>query len=474
MPLEETLRRLPPGAVDFARELFDQHWSEAGWLYGRREVLELQGKLLSSDQWLDIEARADAHVVALQRGGRLVLDECERRTKVGDCGELHTAIRILCRGNHLGAFQAASARLDWRDPARAAAVADALAWDAPEPWHERVGAMLAHEGTPEHALGPLATVAALRGWALGDVLVRVLERRVGDLAATADAVARLDAGKAFGAAAMPFLSQLATADQEPRVRCAAATAALQLDPRAVVAYLGQLVATEPWAAVPLALAAGPEAFGVLAAALERSPQRSEILLGLGLLGHVDAVPLLVNALATEADAGTAAEALYLVTGAELHEEAHVVDDPADPDAEPGIGLLVMRLSRSRARWTAWIDEHGPWSSPGGPTQRLRLGLPFDPLRVLDELGRTSVRRELREAMATELSIRYRLPRGYSSRMPVATQRRALSRLRSTLQLRDQGRPPPGVGAWVVDGRVVPNHVVGHGVGHGMGPVGRAR
>jgi hypothetical protein len=191
MPLEETLRRFAPGAVDFVRELFDHHWSEAGWLYARREVLDVQGKLLSPDQWLAIEARAEAHVVALCRGGRLVLDECTARATDGDVGDLHTAIRVLCRSDRPKAFDALVNVLDWQEPARAAAVADALAWDAPEAWQELVAAVLTDEAAPPGALGQLAAATGLRGWPLGDLLLGVLEDRVGDLAATADAVARL-------------------------------------------------------------------------------------------------------------------------------------------------------------------------------------------------------------------------------------------------------------------------------------------
>jgi hypothetical protein len=219
-----------------------------------------------------------------------------------------------------------------------------------------------------------------------------------------------------------------------------------------VAYLGQLVGTEPWAATPLAMAAGAEAFRVLVAALERLPRHPEILLGLGMLGHVDGLPLLLDALADDGVAAVAAEALYIMTGAELHEQVVVVDEPIDEETEVGIGLHVMQLSRSPDRWTEWLKERGDASS-GAPTQRLRLGVPFDPLRVIDELGRTTLRPELREAMATELSIRYQVPRSYSSRMLVFEQRKALSRLVSALG----DRPRVEAGAWIVDGRAMPNH-----------------
>lgn len=459
MSLEETLRRLPPGAVAFARELFDHHWSEASWLYARREVLHVQGALLSSEQWLEIEARAEAHVVALDRGGRLVLDECEARLADGDTGELHTAMRVLCRGDHVSAFDASVDVIEWPAPARAAAVADALVWDAPDSWQELVAAILADEGAPEDALGPLATVVGLRGWPLGDLLVGVLEDRVGDLAATIDAVARLQVAEA-----LPVLSELLSSTKEPpAVRTAAATAMACFDAPAVAAYVGQLVGTESWAAIPLAMTAGAEAFPVLAAALERGVGRYPLLLGIGLLGHMDGIPLLLDALADDEAAPAAAEALYLLTGAELHEEASLVeDDGEEGDEEEGearVGLLVSRLSCERKRWTEWFDTHGLATSDGR-SRRLRFGAPFDPSRVLDELARTTLRPMLRDAMATELTVRYRLPRWYSSRCLVSRQREVLARSRSMLA----ERPRVEVGAWVTGGRALPSQSSGRGMG----------
>jgi hypothetical protein len=145
-----------------------------------------------------------------------------------------------------------------------------------------------------------------------------------------------------------------------------------------------------------------------------------------------------------------------MTGADLHEEATVVEEPDDEDSKPGIGLLVVQISRSRERWAQWLAEHG--FAAKGLLQRLRLGTPFDPGRVLEELGRTGLRPELREAMAAELSIRYQLPRSYSSRLLVPAQRAGIARLRSMLAERSRIE----VGSWVIDSRALPSHAPGAG------------
>lgn len=436
MALEDTLRRLPPAAAEFARERLEQHWSEAAWLYARRDVLHLQGHLVPPEQWHDIEIRAKAHVVALQRGGRLASSECEARARDGDHGELHTAVRVLCRNDLAEPFDALVNELDWQDQPRAWAVADALAWDAPEPWQRLVAAILEDESAPEDALGPLASVAGRRGWAMADALVAVLEDEAGDLAAVAEAVVRLGA-----ADALPALSAVVEGAGEAATRQAAATAAACFDARRLVDYLGRIVAHEPWAAVPLALGAGAEALPVLVGALERSPS-PEFVLGLGMLGHLDALPVLLRALADGRLAATAAEALYLLTGAELHEETALARD------QPVSGLVVERLPTSPERWVAWLEAHGLASGRSG--LRHRLGAPFDPHRVLDELARTTLRPAIRDAMAIELTIRHRIPYRYASRMLVAEQRTAIASTRVELERRPRTEP----GAWVADGRAM--------------------
>jgi len=349
-------------------------------------------------------------------------------------------VRVLCRADLPDELDALVNELDWQDEPQAWAVADALAWDAPASWQAVVTSILEDESAPEDALGPLASVAGLRGWPLVDVLLAVLEDGVGDLGATAEAVARLG-----GAAALPLLSAVVEGDHDPTVRRAAATAVACFDARALVAYLARIVALEPWAAVPLALGAGAEALPVLAAALERTPS-PELVLALGLLGHLDALPRLLGALADEKLAETAAEALYLLTGAALHEETEL----AKRSDGSGIrGVFIERLPTTPDRWRAWLEVHGG-ALRARPALRHRLGAPFHPLRVLDELARTTLKPEIRDAMAVELTIRHRLPYRYSSRMLVPAQRSALASTRAELER----RPAAPLGSWVSDGRAM--------------------
>lgn len=466
MPLADTLRRLPPAATDYARSLFDHHWLEASWLYERREVLYGQGALLSADGWLELEARTDAHVRALAKGGPLVLDECESKAIDGDIGELHTAIRLLCRNNQVDRFNALVERIDWQEPLRAWAVTDALAWDAPDAWQALVGALLGDEALPDEVLGPLARVVGLRAWPLGDSLLGVLEDRAGDLEPVAWALGVLGTRDA-----LPELYAVIQEDQPPAVKQAAAIAALRFAPGEVLAFLQQVVAKEAWAAIPLAIGGGPAVWSALSAAAKASPT-PEHMWAIGLFGYAGGIDLLLERVEDEECGAAAAEGLYLLTGAELFEEGYEVNPEAEPaeaepaeaepaeaepaEAEPAAdgedeedppGLLVRRLSRSRPAWSAWLDEHGPGLRARVGT-RIRLGVPFEPVNSLDEVLGHKVSAQLQGWMIAEIDVRYLLPvRGWP-RLPQRARQKSSRHGCEELQ----SRPKIITGEWYLAGQ----------------------
>lgn len=443
MSLADTLRRLPPAATDFARSLFDHHWFEASWLYERREVLHGQGALLCADGWLELEERTDAHVRALAKGGPLVLGECESKAIDGDVGELHTAVRLLCRGNQIDRFNALVERIDWQEPRRAWAVVDALAWDAPDAWQALLGALLGDEDVPDEVLGPLARVVGLRAWPLGDALLGVLEDRAGDLEAVTWALGVLRMSEA-----LPELYAVIQEEQAPAVKQAAAIAALRFAPGEVLAFLQQVVAKEAWAAIPLAIGGGPQVWSALSGAAKASPT-PEHMWAIGLFGYVGGIDLLLELVEDEACGAAAAEGLYLLTGADLFEEGYEVDPgaEAEAEAEPPVegeegeeppGLLVSRLPRSKATWSTWITEHGAGSQTTA-TARIRLGTPFDLVSAREEPATTKLAARLRQWMIEELDIRYRL---HATHWPRLSQTMMRCALRSS-QAATQAKTIPG-------------------------------
>ncbi|MCH9686573.1 MAG: hypothetical protein K0V04_34390 [Deltaproteobacteria bacterium] len=518
MSLSRTLGRLPPAATEYSRELMDEHWAEASWLYERRETLVDQQSLVDLDQWHRIETRADAHVEGLLAAGRLAIDDCPSRAIDGDAGELHTAIRLLARAEAFAPFAKLLTSIDWGTPGHAAAVRDALAWDGPDGWAQPVAALLEAEDTPPLAASALASAAGLRRWPIAGALVQRLERSNAGSATLLQALGRLQAAEA-----LPLLYDRLR-EGEPAVRRVAARAALRFEPAEVGAYLAQVARTDAWATLPLAVCAGPEAWPVLEARLDDSPS-SDGLLAVGILGATEGIEPLLDALSDETLASAAAESLYLLTGAPLYQRVVLVepvddghaddghaddghdddghdddaddgddndaddddfadddfadaddDDDADDDVDadayddfdeeqelertaprhaPAVtmapnddddGLVATRLTRDRDRWSAWLRRNE--TAFHGPTiRRMRLGVPFEPSRVLDELALTTCSRRLRSWMIEELAIRHSLASEYSPLLPVVRQRAALHQARR----QDAEAEPPVVGAWYLAG-----------------------
>ncbi len=443
MALDDTLARLPAAAEGYARSLLDHHWLEASWQHERRDVLWTQGALLDGKGWRELEARTEAHVAALARGGTLVFDQCEDRAVDGDVGELATAIRLLARTGQPDAFNNLLERLDWQEPARAHAIADALTWDAPGDWQELVAAILGDENAPDDALGPLARVVGRRGWPLGDALLGVLEDRVGDLEAVAWALGALEF-----ADALPELYELIQEPQPPAVRQAAALAAMRIDPREVLAFIEHVAPTQPWAVLPLAVAGGAGVHELLCRVVEAEPT-PQGLRALGLHGAVGGLDRLLAVVEDDTLGEAAADGLFLLTGAPLHEETREDDLGAEPEAAPTErpGLLISRLPRERATWEAWLDDSGA-ALRERPSVRVRLGRPYVPEVNLELLESTTVGPSVRDLIVEELAIRDRLPLRAWSRLARRTVDAQIEQARQQLR----ARPTSAIGGWILAGQ----------------------
>ena len=152
---------------------------------------------------------------------------------------------------------------------------------------------------------------------------------------------------------------------------------------------------------------------------------------LGWTGLVEAVPVLIAALASpdEPIQAASAEALERITGARLLEEVELeperIMDPDLPDPVPddkpslarqvssardqpeaGSPDRIERISRDAQRWRAW------WAQNGGNferNQRYRRGYPWSPHIVWTELGRALAIPSDRRWLKHELSLRTGAP-----------------------------------------------------------------
>src|SRR5690606_3777569 len=87
--------------------------------------------------WLDAEeldGRLEAHVDGLVVGGESALEFLRLHAADGEAPALGVAMRVFCRAERYDCVEAVLAAFDGADPARSAAVADALLAECPPAW----------------------------------------------------------------------------------------------------------------------------------------------------------------------------------------------------------------------------------------------------------------------------------------------------------------------------------------------------
>ena len=407
-------------------DVVEEHAEEAAFLVAQRRYLARTGQA-TWGRLAGVERRLDAHL-----DGLLVAEDAGRQQLGRSVPPGASAAYIATR---LAAADGPGAALD--------AVGDELA-DAEV---EATAEALVHHATGDRADGWTAPLAAALGDAspsrvrvaarvlgqarlpAGAELVRALARAPGPDAARAivDALGRLRYPPARSTVRLGYLAR-------PALARVAAGALLRMGNPQGLAWFGRRLADDPDAPLALAVAGGPDE-GAALAALARSEApaaRARALLALGVHGDPAHVGLLLDALDDEPE--TAALALRVLTGAPLVEEALVPDDPGHP--EDG-GDWVCRPLRRAADWRAWWDAHGAALQPG---VRHRAGQPFRAAVAAaapvggppDDLLPGS----LRDALASELAVRYGLDGPFQSTAYVRRQRRDLARLSASAPASD--------------------------------------
>src|SRR5262249_39607267 len=155
----------------------------------------------------------------------------------------------------------------------------------------------------------------------------------------------------------------------------------------------------------------------------------------------------------------AAEALHLITGAALNEEAFVPDKvdeaelfdeekeaqkagkaPTGPGGRPA-GGMVKRVSQNAEQWKQW------WSAREdrfNPRVRYRFGKPFAPALLTDLLEADASPPPLRRMALDELAIRYGADFPFATDQLVAEQRRLLPAIRQWTEANAERFP---AGSW---------------------------
>ncbi|MFO0761964.1 MAG: hypothetical protein U0359_36325 [Byssovorax sp.] len=170
-------------------------------------------------------------------------------------------------------------------------------------------------------------------------------------------------------------------------------------------------------------------------AAARSAPTPALVRALGRFGHVHALPLLVDLLASDDEdiVAAAAEALDRLTNAGLRA---VVEEPWDielpPEAALGGGTpvplrRVERVVTDPEPWSAWIRER---AGKLDPKVKTRGGAPFHPAQIVAELGAATTPPDRRGEALRELLVLTGVRTQFSPDDWVARQKRHLDALRA--------------------------------------------
>jgi hypothetical protein len=417
----------------FRRWLWAQQLEEASFLYEQRCFL------LDTDQlpWVDIadnEQRYQRHLFALDLLTRNSDGYADLDGLIEDAGGLHTAVSLYCRQGRFSALEAAIASTDLTDAARFTAIADALKWELPLSWRHRI--LKLAEAEEDRYIDLLAILFGYRRWPLDAVF---------DLAPNHISPEMIWAiGRSGATDGVSRLKAVLNADCEG-LKTDAAIQLLRLGYSRHLQEVFPIVNPNHWGILPLGLS-GMGAYQERLERLAAMAPSETVLLAIGLLGRPTAVELLISLLSHEHLGGDASLALQLVTGADLRETVFVPDEivpdelieaeriryeQGEPLFAPGEipGETVERLSRDPSVWMSWWRIHRPEFRSDTP---YRLGKPYAPMHLVDQLAFPQSNGLLRRLAYEELVIRYRIDFAFETDFSVCEQQRLLLEFRRWL------------------------------------------
>lgn len=419
----------------FARDIQSEHLSEASLLYEQRLGLLIDPELTWKDIG-DFEDRFEAHIDGLVVGEDLALEVCKQQVSEGDFGELHAAIRVFCRQNRLDLVLETIEAIDPEDTEKLQAVADALNNELPEAWQTDFIGLLKGENPK---LAPIIPkLIGYRRLNAGTELLQALQQNStnGSSPMLIWALGRLRERNAR----VPFFNTYLQYEDDV-VRSAAALALLRLGEPQTTTYCLRCVREQDWSFLPLGLGGGRSAVPILHERAARAQSHPDCLLALGLLGEISTIDTLLAQIANPALVEAAAQALNLITGAEIYEEIFI-PEPIDedelfeeeveklkrgeplypPGQEPGI--TITRLSQKPEEWSKWWTAN---KSRFNPQIRYRNGKPYSPACLLENLESEKSPRQVRQLAYEELVIRYGVDFPFETDMFVTQQKQALAK-----------------------------------------------
>lgn len=351
-PLKEGLSE-----TGFLIGLYLEHLEEASFLYEQRISL-LDDPQIS---WRDLEyfeGRFEAHIDALVVGEELALCTCIQQAIEGDFGEMHAAVRVLCRWNNFTLFKYIIEKGDLKDKKRVKAIGDALCHEMPVEWVDDFNLLSKNSKSPAlesilaHVLGYLRIKRT-------DIIYSLLNESI-----DADVISKCawTLGRIGSLKDHDHLSFLFTQHSDSQIREQVGLALLRLKDESIVYKLKDI--KEPWAYILIGISGLPQAQKTLIAnAINTKIQCPENVLGIGLSGAVQGIDILLSALENKKLSESASQALFLITGVELYEESKLEEevDTSENDIYSDDNLpspiTITQLSRNTEKWKEYLEKN---------------------------------------------------------------------------------------------------------------------
>jgi hypothetical protein len=433
----------------FRESMFVEHIEEASALYD----ICLAQRCNDDLPWqavVGFEDRIEAHVDALELGGREALEICLARAIDGDPGESFAAISTLCRRGELAALQRALRTMppEAMPTCEAASQAFQLSW--PVDWSDPFAT--AFKDIPPHLMPMAIRVIAGRS--------QVSPGLVSDGLSHADVrvqLAALDAAARHPTLPKPGQLEALCESQLAGHRVAAWLARLRRHDRVSPASLTTAAGTTS-ALLPLAAMAGGRAVTPqLLSALKQQPTEAAVV-ALGLQGDLAAVRPLLGLLEDASIGRVCAQALYVITGLApsdvVHEVEPVASDelfdnerrawmasgapPLAADGQP-YGTKVRRLSQDAG---VWEQRLATVAGRFVRHLRYRFGHAASAEVCLKSMRVPDAPRKFRTWFYQELPIRHGIPVWSHVDAPVRAQHMALATAAAQVASSNQ-QPVPG-------------------------------
>ncbi len=459
MPRQKTARsdrsRVQLSRERFSRSLVEQHLEELSWLYDQRIYLLEDGQR----SWLDVagnEQRFSNHLRSLSLLGDKATRHCLELASNEDPGSVHAAVGLLCIRENFGLLDRLFRALDWNDEDLARAAFGALKHTCPESLKTSLQAWTV-PGCRVPA-SELAVVCGYRRWGLNG-LRGLKERSITPGFAWA-------VGRCAATGYYDILRRI-SADQDAILGLEVAIALLRCGQSDQLSGLIDKLSKEDWPRLVVGLCCDPRLYEKLIDSVSADPGL-EGLRALGLVGEPRAVDCLIEGLTRLELAGTAAEALHLMTGADLKEEVpvpqeldeeveeenkddqEIVPTQATSHDEPVEQSIEMweRISRDPRVWQGWWKANQRHFHSG---LRYRYGVSCSPAELVRTLEDPDSPVWARRYTYEELVIRYRADLAFETDYLVTEQHTAISNYRRWHRAHHQTFAP---GKWYLYGKPV--------------------